>query len=1365
MSLSFDIAGNSADFIQQAEQMQYAIIVISQEAEKQAGKVEASFDRMASSAETAGVSFGKWKNIFDKLGGTEALKKFVGEVVNVRAEFQQLELSFATLLQSKEEANTLMSQIMETAATTPFSVAELGAGAKQLLAYGTQADEVNQTLVQLGTLAAGVGAPLERVVSLYGTILTQGSLSVSNLEQFASSGIPMLQGLADIYGVTAEEVNRMVSAGKVGFPEVQKAIADMTGEGGQFYNVMQQQSQTIAGKLADLSDAWAQMLNNIGESQEGLIGTSLNAAQGLIENYETIGKVLLNVIEIYGIYKAACVAHIVLTQTLATTQLELGMVMAKLRNSFVALTATMNLNPFVLLATAVVGLGVVLWNFTDHADAATKAQKRLNEEQDKARQKEEQRRQKIGNLIKILQDETETEQAKIKAYEELGQASPALVNSYKREELATLDLAESQKVLNEERDKQKYTDIVNGIAKTEKKIQELKKTMDGLTAQELETGADKYYQRRIEDLEEYILKLKGAKEEIDRLRKQAEEDAKPIEEKIKIAEVDLKQMKEEFNKLNERLQAEIEKRKNRLYYIIPLDIQLETAIAKDKKEKQQKKVDALKLEQSHGSTYQQDLAIAKQQWTEAKRAYQALLNDKNATSLAVKEAERNMLAKEKDYKNLGGDTDNKYAEQAENLRQQHARLQKLLLSQQKETARSTDDLWNEIWQIQIDSMAEGSEKALSQMELNHEKELQAIDREKADWLQKKKDQAEARFNAAEDEKKTANPAYIKKTFDPSNITLSQEETAMFDQKYKASLDRQAAETQAYYDAQAQSMNDYLAAYGDYAQKRQAILDRAEARKKGKNEWEQKTIDEETEKALSDLDVEVNKKTAAFGRLFSDMKEKNVSAMRDIAATAQSALAFVQSGNWDEARGKEFGISRETFAQLQKSPDEIARIEEGIRKMKKEADDCDTAFNKLAKGLHDLFASQGDSEKTKNALSDIERGLNEVVKTGRAYSSVLSDMGNALGSSGMGNVAEGIGTAMDTATSALAGAQAGAQAGAVFGPWGSAAGAAIGLVSSLGSSLAKLHDAKHEKSIQRIQDQIEVLEKTYDNLGRSVEKAYSSDASQMIAQQNTLLEQQKVLIGNQIKEEKDKKKTDWGRVKEWENQIEEINRVIGENKEKQIDAILGEDVKTAIDNFAQAYAAAWEAGEDRAQSSKEVVKNMIKQLITEAMKSAASKPMEALRRKMAELFADGIISSIDRRELEKQAEDIVNQLDRQFGWADQYMKGEEDPLGGADAEESSKGAFQSMSQETGEELNGRFTALQTSGEEIRNSLLLALGSLSTLCTTAADGNLLLSEMRNLAVISNSYLEDIARYTKPLLGVGEKLDKIERNTANL
>lgn len=209
------------------------------------------------------------------------------------------------------------------------------------------------------------------------------------------------------------------------------------------------------------------------------------------------------------------------------------------------------------------------------------------------------------------------------------------------------------------------------------------------------------------------------------------------------------------------------------------------------------------------------------------------------------------------------------------------------------------------------------------------------------------------------------------------------------------------------------------------------------------------------------------------------------------------------------------------------------------------------------------------------------------------------------------------------------------------------------------------------------------------------------------------------------------------------------------------AILGSDVKSAIDDFAQAYADAWAAGDDKAKSSKELVKQMIKQMILEAMKATSSKPMEALRNKLAGFFSDGIISAWEREQIEKDAEALTKELDGKYGWADEYLKGDEE----ATTQDSTRGGFESMSQETGTELNGRFTALQTSNEEIKNSMLFALGNLSVLCTTASDGNILLTEMRNLAVMSNSHLEDIARYTKPILGFGEKLDKIERNTANL
>lgn len=692
------------------------------------------------------------------------------------------------------------------------------------------------------------------------------------------------------------------------------------------------------------------------------------------------------------------------------------------------------------------------------------------------------------------------------------------------------------------------------------------------------------------------------------------------------------------------------------------------------------------------------------------------------------------------------------------IQQKQRQLQKLFATQALEGERFVQDMWNEIWQAEIDAMDEGSEKTLAQLQLNNEKRLLAIGKEKEDLIKKRKEEAKAVFDAEEDMKKAKNPNYVKKTFDDSQVGLTEEDNALFNMKYAVAYKRNAKDLDAYNAAQKKALNEALAAYGDYEQKCLAVRELAEEKKIGKSQEEQNAIDKQTRETLATIEKEANKEKDVFVRLFGDMRSKSVAEMRKIATDADEALAFIEKGEWDANKGKDFGIGENTFHQLHGSKEELEKVKKTIEEINTQADNCDTAFNQMAIGFDKLFKAGSDSKQLTESLSLIETGLNQAMQAGKLLSGALSNLGDAFGSDAMGEAADGIGVAMD----AVGGAMSGAQAGAMFGPWGAAAGAAIGLVSSLAGSLTKLHDARHEKNIQQIQEQIEVLEKSYSNMGESIEKAYSSDASQLIEQQNTLLEQQKVLIRNQIAEERSKKKADADRIKEWENQIEEIDKLIGENKEKQIDAIMGSDVKSAIDDFAQAYADAWSAGDDRAKSSKDLVKQMIKQMIMEAMKATTSDKMEALRNRLAGFFSDGIISNWEREQIEKDAEAITRELDRKYGWADEYMQGDDKE---STSQSGTSGGFETMSQETGSELNGRFTALQVSNEAISNSMLLALGNLSVLCTTASDGNILLAEMRNLALMSNSHLEDIAKYTKPILGFGEKLDRIERNTANL
>nr|DAX65779.1 MAG TPA: Tape measure domain protein [Caudoviricetes sp.] len=693
-------------------------------------------------------------------------------------------------------------------------------------------------------------------------------------------------------------------------------------------------------------------------------------------------------------------------------------------------------------------------------------------------------------------------------------------------------------------------------------------------------------------------------------------------------------------------------------------------------------------------------------------------------------------------------------EQVKEARQKYLDL---LENQEAEKKRFAEDSVIRIKQAKINEKPDGPNKDYEQLILNQEKEKLALEREKEELKRKKIEAEKKTFDAKEELEMAKKPKHTKGEFNASEVDFKDIDQE-FRERDKSLNNQHLNERLAYNAAEKQAMHEHLKDYGTYEEKRKAIIALSEEKKKGKNEWEQKTIDKEKDKSLSELDMKAVESSTAFGQLFSDVKERSVKDMHTIVDTATKALEFIKGGKWDAAQGSDLGISKESFDALQNSSPKIDEIKEKVEGLNQQANASDTAFNKMGDGFKKLFNSDSDPKKLKEALGEIEGAMNEVIQSVQFFSNCLSSLGDAFGSDALSGIAEGMNVAMDAASSAMSGAQAGA----AFGPWGAAAGAAIGLVSSLGSSLAKLHDAKHEKSIQQIQEQIEVLEKSYENLGDSLDKAFSSDASELIDQQNTLLEQQKVLIRNQIAEEKSKKKTDWGRIDEWEKQIEDIDKVIAGNKEKKIDVIFGEDLKAAIENFAQAYAEAWSAGDDKAKSSKELVKNMIKQMITEAIKAASSKPMEELRKRLAGFFSDGIISDWERQQIEKDAEAIAKDLDRQFGWADEYMKGDEKE---SSSQDSTKGGFASMSQETGDELNGRFTALQISNEEIKNSMFFIMGNLSSLCTNTSNGNILLSEMRNLAVMSNGHLEDIAKYTKVLLGFGEKLDNIAYNTKSL
>ena len=1274
------------------------------------------------------------------IGGVTALKGFVSELINVRGQFQQLEIAFSTMLKSKEKADKLMGELVDIAAKTPFDLQGIASSAKQMLAYGSSAENVGDELVMLGNVAAGVGSQLGDLAYLYGTLRTQGRAYAVDIRQFAGRGIPIYEELAKVLGVTKDKVSELVKEGKVGFKEVEQAFKNMTSESGIYYNLMEEQSKSLTGQLSNLGDAWDSMLNEIGKNTQGIAASGISALKGLIENYETVGKVLLGLIATYGTYKTALFVARIAQDTL-TARMQFAIVVAKAQTAAqTVLNTVMKANPYVLVATAVVGLASAMWALYDGTSAAEKAQKRFNDEQQKFIDREEERKRKVEELIRVIQDSTETEYTRIKAYEELQRYSPALVSAYSREEIATLNLTEAQRKLNEERDKNNYQNVIDNIEKAKNAI---KKYTDARQVASLNPNSNNQvwiYTSKIEDAKKDLDKWQSALNELNRLKKQAEEDAKPVEVKLMEAESNREQIVQEYNAARQALQEAQEKLKNTPFAQIPLEIQLRFNNAQKAMNESDNLIAGLESEQSKSDKSYKDA------YNEAKKEYEAKLkaveDAKKSTEKEYKKAVEELETAEKKYKELGGVTGNSLTKQ-ENQAKKDVEQQK---KKQEQLAEELLQLRFKNQQDEINLMKEGAEKKRKQIELDYQKEYAEIQKLEKEWggknggklTQEQSIEISRRYTNAEN-KYNSSIASLEGGFSPKELE--------------------------------KSMNEYLSAYGNYIDKRNAIIALGEEKKHGKNEWEQKSIDEETKRAISDLDIEAAKTTSSISQLFGDMRDKTLKDLQEIGEKGKAALEFLKSGEWDEEKGLEFGITKETFEVWSQSPDKLKDISDALRDNKKAADDLRPAYDKVSDGLKKVFNTGSDTKKLEEGLSDVLAGMTDIMRVGSFLSDTFSSLGDAFGNDTLSGIADGINMAMDAVNSTMQGAQAGS----AFGPWGAAAGAAIGFATSLATSIAKIHDAKNEKRIQDLQDQIEVLEQSYEKLGDSIEKAYSKDASNLIDQQNKLLEQQKILIQQQIREEQDKKKTDDERIKEWQQQIEDINKLIEDNKEAAVDAIFGEDLKSAIDDFASAYAEAWANGENRAESAKETVKNMMRQMVTESIKAAmqSSGAMEKIRQKLQEFYSDNVLSSWEQDYIYSMAEELQKELDRQFGWADSLMKDEEDK---EQQSASSRGFGTEMTHEDAGELSGRFTAvyesnlrIETATQQQTVAITELRGSISALTSQVSGMYNIADETRT--ILANSYLElqqireNTGEIVKPIKQIQADIAEVKQNTSRL
>lgn len=374
------------------------------------------------------------------LGMAFSMKGLVSEVANVRGQFQQLEVAFNTMLGSADKADALMAQLVRTAAITPFDLEGVAQGAKQLLAYGMEAENVNETLTRLGDIAAGLSMPLNDLVYLYGTTMAQGRLYTQDLNQFTGRGIPMIQELAKVFGVAESKVKDLVEAGKVGFPEVQKVIENLTGEGSKFGGLMEEQSKTITGQISNIEDAIATMFNDMGKQSEGVINTALSGVSYMVEHYEQFGRVLMGLVTVYGTYRTACMTvaavHSLITAGIgsmtAAEAIHYGWIVM-VEKAQKLLNATMLSNPYVLVATAIAGVVAMMISMKTETELIQAADEAYEAQKQKVIEAEEEHKRKMEELCSIAGDEALSTDTRREALNRLEQKYPSIFAKYDTE--------------------------------------------------------------------------------------------------------------------------------------------------------------------------------------------------------------------------------------------------------------------------------------------------------------------------------------------------------------------------------------------------------------------------------------------------------------------------------------------------------------------------------------------------------------------------------------------------------------------------------------------------------------------------------------------------------------------------------------------------------------------------------------------------------------------------------------------------------------------------------------------------------------------------------------------------------------------
>lgn len=244
-----------------------------------------------------------------------AITSFTKQVYEIRSQYELLERSLGVLVNSFQRGSQIFQELNDMALKSPFTLIELATAAKQLTAYNFTANEVVNTTRRLADISAALGVPMERLTYNLGQIRAQTVLTARDARDFANAGLPIVKSLADYYSVlekrvvsTGDVYDRM-SKKMVSYSDVMAVLNKMTDEGGKFFDFQAKQAETLRVQLNNLTLAWNNMLNEMGEENQGILNLPVKGLKVLLQNWKSLDNLIWDVISLLGTFKAMQVVY------------------------------------------------------------------------------------------------------------------------------------------------------------------------------------------------------------------------------------------------------------------------------------------------------------------------------------------------------------------------------------------------------------------------------------------------------------------------------------------------------------------------------------------------------------------------------------------------------------------------------------------------------------------------------------------------------------------------------------------------------------------------------------------------------------------------------------------------------------------------------------------------------------------------------------------------------------------------------------------------------------------------------------------------------------------------------------------------